>query len=54
MQWDLYEDASGQLLVRMLYNEGQEHFKADCQPFSAGSFFYSVDELRRCYGRSST
>ena len=50
IQWDIFRDASGTLLVRMLYNEKEAAFKADCQPFAAGSHFYAFTELQRCYG----
>jgi hypothetical protein len=50
IQWDVYEDAGGQLLVRMLYNEAQMRFKATCDSIRPDSFFYGFDELKRCYG----
>ena len=50
VQWDAYEDAGGQLLVRMLYNEAEARFKATCQSIRPDSFYYRFDELKRCYG----
>lgn len=50
VQWDLYRDGD-RYLVRMLYNEAETPFKADCRPVSAGSLFYAVDELKRCFSR---
>ncbi|MFE1318275.1 histidine-type phosphatase [Kitasatospora phosalacinea] len=57
VQWDLYRaatDADGKPghLVRMLYNEKETAFKADCHPIAKGSYFYDLDELERCFGRS--
>jgi len=50
VQWDVYSDARGDYLVRMLYNEGQMRFKSTCRSIRPGSYFYSFDELKRCYG----
>ena len=49
IQWDVYENADRQVLVKMLYNEKEVAFKAGCEPVSAGSFFYDFSELKRCY-----
>ncbi|GAB1646545.1 histidine-type phosphatase [Krasilnikovia sp. MM14-A1259] len=51
MQWDVFRNGSGQVLIRMLYNEKETHFKSECKPFTAGSYFYDFTELQRCYGR---
>lgn len=50
IQWDVYRNSGGTLLVKMLYNEQESRFKSDCQPVKAGSYFYDFDELKRCYG----
>ncbi|MGL4204937.1 MAG: histidine-type phosphatase [Aeromonadaceae bacterium] len=50
IQWDVYRDSSGTLLVKMLYNEQESRFKSDCQPVKTGSYYYNFDELKRCYG----
>lgn len=50
IQWDAYKNASGSVIVRMLYNEKETRFKADCNSISAGSYFYDFAELKRCYG----
>lgn len=50
VQWDLYRKGD-RYLVRMLYNEAETPFKADCRPVSAGSLFYAVEELKRCFSR---
>ncbi|WP_329493995.1 histidine-type phosphatase [Kitasatospora herbaricolor] len=39
-------------LVRMLYNEQETAFKSSCRPIAKGSYFYDLDELRRCFGRA--
>ncbi len=49
IQWDVYQNASQQVLVKMLYNEKEVAFKAGCEPIAAGSFFYDFAELKRCY-----
>jgi hypothetical protein len=52
VQWDVYRDGSGKLLVRMLYNETETDFKAawDGARFAPGSHFYGYAELAACYG----
>jgi hypothetical protein len=50
MQWDVYSNAQGDYVVRMLYNEGQLRFKATCQSLRDGSYYYRFEELKRCYG----
>lgn len=56
VQWDLYAGTSRagttQYLVRMLYNEKETAFKSSCKPVAKGSFFYDLNELKRCYGQS--
>ena len=49
IQWDVYRDAHQHYLVKMLYNERETRFKADCQPMKADSFYYAFSELQRCY-----
>lgn len=57
IQWDLFtKDAGGRgkspaHLVRMLYNEKETAFKPGCRPVAKGSYFYDLDELKRCFGR---
>lgn len=48
IQWDVFRDDAGEVLVRMLYNERETAFAFDCTPVSAGSFFYTDTELTRC------
>ena len=52
MQWDVYRDGSGNVLVKMLYNEKETDFQAACDGarFAAGSHFYVYAKLKTCYG----
>lgn len=56
MQWDVFRDAAGTLLVRMLYNERETDFKAACDgaKIAPGSHYYEYTALRACYGRAAT
>ena len=51
VQWDIWRDASGTTLVRMLYNERQTAFKRACDGArqAPGSFFYDLRRLHACY-----
>lgn len=51
IQWDVYRNQAGGLLVKMLYNEKETAFKDSCKPISADSYFYQFSELTRCYGK---
>jgi hypothetical protein len=53
-QWDVFRDAQGTLLVRLLYNEKEIDFKASCAGarLEPGSPFYEYRALKACYGRS--
>ncbi|WP_406459046.1 histidine phosphatase family protein [Streptomyces sp. NBC_00876] len=53
IQWDLFEKGD-KYLVRMLYNEKQTAFRKGCEPVAKGSYFYEVDELKRCLGRTAS
>lgn len=37
IQWDVYRNDAGRVLVKMLYNEKEVAFKAGCEPVIAGS-----------------
>ncbi|WP_406151077.1 histidine-type phosphatase [Streptomyces sp. NBC_01012] len=52
IQWDLFRKGN-RYLVRMLYNEKQTAFKQGCEPVAKGSYFYDVDELERCFDRTT-
>ncbi|MET7646440.1 histidine-type phosphatase [Streptomyces sp. NPDC005426] len=53
IQWDLFQNGN-RYLVRMLYNEKQTAFKKGCEPVAKGSYYYAVDELKRCLGRTAS
>jgi hypothetical protein len=52
IQWDVYSDGHGTLLVRMLFNEKETDFMAACDGarFAPGSEFYDYAKLKACYG----
>src|SRR5690554_1542251 len=47
IQWDIYQNEDGHTLVRMLWNEAETSFAAQCTAF-IGSF-YTLDEIANCY-----
>ena len=51
VQWDVYSDSKGTLLVKMLYNEKEADFKADCDlaRYAPGSRYYTYSGLKTCY-----
>jgi hypothetical protein len=51
IQWDLYQNAAGRTLVRMLYNEREADFKPACDAarIAPASHFYDYKLLKRCY-----
>ncbi len=52
VQWDVYGNGSGSLLVKMLYNEKDTDFKTACDAarHTPGSHFYDYAGLKACYG----
>ncbi|MGK5062506.1 histidine-type phosphatase [Janthinobacterium sp. LB3P112] len=52
MQWDVYRNGAGQLIVRLLYNEKETPFKPACDGarIAPGSVFYDYAGLKACYG----
>jgi hypothetical protein len=50
MQWDVYSNGS-RLLVKMLYNERETDFQAECDgaKVAPNSHFYDYTQLKRCY-----
>lgn len=54
VQWDVVRNASGALLVKMLFNEKETDFKADCDGarYSSGSHYYDYTKLKACYGHT--
>lgn len=53
IQWDVYRNAEGRMLVRMLYNEKESDFKPACAgaKIAPASHFYDYRQLRACYGK---
>jgi hypothetical protein len=51
LQWDVYQNAAGKTLVRMLYNERETGFKPACDGarVAPSSHFYDYKQLKRCY-----
>ena len=56
MQWDVYRNGAGQLIVRLLYNEKETDFQAACDGarIAPGSVFYDYAGLKACYGHVAT
>ncbi len=50
VQWDVYRNGEGTLLVRMLHQEGEVSFAPECTPWPGTRTFYELGELERCYG----
>lgn len=52
IQWDVYTDGAGHVLVKMLHNERETDFKPGCDDarFAPGSHFYDYAKLKACYG----
>lgn len=48
VQWEIYQNAEQIKLVRMLHNEKESQFKAQCQPYADTAYFYLLTELQRC------
>lgn len=51
VQWDVYTNGAGTVLVKMLFNEKETDFKAACEAarYASGSHFYVYSKLRACY-----
>ncbi len=51
MQWDIYKNGQGQVLVKMLYNEKETPFKPTCDnaKYQVNSYFYDYQKLKACY-----
>ena len=52
MQWDVYRNSAGDVLVKMLYNEKETDFQAACDGarHAANSHYYDYAKLKTCYG----
>lgn len=57
LQWDVYRNTEGKLLVKMLYNERETDFPPACEAarFFAGSasHYYDYGRLKSCYGHTA-
>ena len=49
IQWDVYTNDSGEVLVRMLHNERIAAFAPTCDHWPDAPAYYALGELRRCY-----
>lgn len=51
IQWDIYKNAAGTVLVKMLFNEKEVDFKPACESarYATGSHFYTYSKLKTCY-----
>lgn len=51
IQWDIYQNAQGATLVKMLYNEKETLFKPACDyaRYRTNSFYYDYLKLKQCY-----
>jgi len=52
MQWDVYSNGQGALLVKMLFNEKETDFKAGCDTakYATTRHYYDYTKLKACYG----
>lgn len=52
MQWDVYRNSSGRLIVKMYYDERETDFKAACDSarLAGTRHFYDYIQLAACYG----
>jgi hypothetical protein len=55
VQWDVYSNRRGTLLVKMLYNEKETDFKTACDHarYAPRSHYYNYDKLKACYDHIS-
>jgi hypothetical protein len=53
IQWDLFQNAAGRTLVRMLYNERETDFNPACNAarIAPSSHFYDYRQLKHCYNQ---
>ena len=51
IQWDVFRNEQGQLLVKMLYNERETLFKPTCDfaRVNGTRYFYDYQGLKQCY-----
>jgi hypothetical protein len=55
MQWDVFRNGAGKVVVRMLYNEKETDFKAECDgaKVTPTSHYYDYSGLKACYGHAT-
>ena len=51
VQWDIYQNSDGDVLVRMLHQERETRFASQCRSLPGHEYFYSFEELQVCYSR---
>jgi hypothetical protein len=53
VQWDVFSDGNGNLLVKMMLNEQEVDFQAACDSarYAPGSRFYNYAGLKACYNQ---
>ena len=54
LQWEMYQNAAGEFLVRLLYNERETDFSAACASarWQRNSHFYNYSQLKHCYTKT--
>ena len=50
IQWDVFKNSSGKILVRQLHNEKEIKFKDSCSNAVYSGKFYDFAKLKACYG----
>lgn len=50
IQWDVFKNSSGKILVRQLHNEKEIKFKDSCSSAVYSGKFYDFTKLKACYG----
>ena len=48
IEWAAYRNKAKDVLITMRYNEVPAKFHSGCKPYKSGSYFYAVDEIKRC------
>lgn len=48
VQWEVFRNTEGTVLIRMLHNEQETRFNSACQPYADTQYFYTTAELKGC------
>jgi len=48
VQWEIFRNAGNETIVRMLHNERETRFAANCQLYADTRYFYLLTELQSC------